>query len=113
MLPELFSGEDKVHWDDWIDHFQKVVAVNNWDDTTKKKWLPVRKCRNCVTKDDLTATKAALVERFELASKRNCTEQSYSQERNKGKKDGLHMGKTLSGLLRKHTLIFHQRPKKG
>ncbi len=32
-MPELFSGEGS--WDDWIDHFESVTAVNSWDDAKK------------------------------------------------------------------------------
>ena len=95
-LPELFSGEDKAHWDDWIDHFEKVAVVNNWDDATKKKWLPARLTGRAATvyrrlpdatKDDLAETKAALLERFEPASKKELY-RAELQTRKKQRKEG-------------------------
>ena len=40
MLPESFSGEGS--WEDWLDHFNNVAAVNSWDGEQKLLWLKVR-----------------------------------------------------------------------
>ena len=40
VIPHLFSGDKS--WDEWIDHFESVADVCNWDDATKLKWLRVR-----------------------------------------------------------------------
>ena len=29
VLPELYTGDKS--WDDWIDHFDSVATVNEWD----------------------------------------------------------------------------------
>ena len=39
-IPELFSGEGKAHWDDWINHFDRIADVNEWGADKQKKWLP-------------------------------------------------------------------------
>jgi hypothetical protein len=37
IFPETFSGEGDLA--EWIDHFESVAAVNEWDDTGKLQWL--------------------------------------------------------------------------
>ena len=42
VLPETFNGEAE-NWNEWIDHFESVAAVNGWEtDADKLKWLHVR-----------------------------------------------------------------------
>ena len=38
-LPEVFTGDGKQSWSDWVDHFKSVADVNNWGAETKKKWI--------------------------------------------------------------------------
>ncbi|XP_065897141.1 uncharacterized protein [Dysidea avara] len=41
VLPEIFQGN--TSWDDWLEHFDRVAAVNDWTaNATKLKWLKVR-----------------------------------------------------------------------
>ena len=40
IAPEPFTGEGS--WDDWIDHFESVAAVNKWEDAQKLLWIRVR-----------------------------------------------------------------------
>ena len=39
-LPEVFNGEGS--WTDWLDHFESVADVNEWDAAAKKKWIRAR-----------------------------------------------------------------------
>ena len=77
VLPDQYSGEG--NWSDWIDHFESVVTVNNWNADAKKLWLRVcltgraqkaYKRLSAETRDDFEATVRALKERFEPESKK-------------------------------------------
>ena len=39
VLPDVFTGEK--NWDEWIDHFDSVAAVNGWEAAAKLQWLRV------------------------------------------------------------------------
>ena len=41
-LPEVFTGDGKQSWSDWIDHFDSVADVNEWNADAKKKWIRAR-----------------------------------------------------------------------
>ena len=41
-IPEVFTGDGKQSWSDWVDHFESVADVNDWDESAKKKWIRVR-----------------------------------------------------------------------
>ena len=47
VLLEVYSGESS--WDEWIDHFDSMAAVCEWDDPTKLKWLKVRLVGRAIT----------------------------------------------------------------
>jgi len=36
---EVYSGEQP--WEDWIDQFESIAAINNWDKGQKLVWLKV------------------------------------------------------------------------
>ena len=40
MTPEPFNGTGS--FDDWVDHFEGVAAVNEWDDTAILLWMRVK-----------------------------------------------------------------------
>ena len=40
VSPDAFSGV--MSWTDWIEHFDAVAVLNDWDDVAKLRWLPVR-----------------------------------------------------------------------
>lgn len=40
VLPETYSGEGS--FTDWLDHFESVAVVNDWDDLARILWLRVR-----------------------------------------------------------------------
>ena len=77
VLPELYSGEG--NWSDWIDHFESVAAVNQWDDQAKILWIRVRLTGRAQTaykrlpadvRESFELTKKGLQERFEPKSKK-------------------------------------------
>ena len=77
VIPDLFSGDKS--WDEWIDHFESVADVCNWDDATKLKWLRVRLGGRASTvfrllpeetRADYDRAKAALRTKFEPESRR-------------------------------------------
>ena len=41
-LPEIFTGDGRQSWSDWVDHFDSVADVNEWDGAAKKKWIRAR-----------------------------------------------------------------------
>ena len=41
-LPEIFTGDGKQSWSDWLDHFDGVADVNEWDAGAKRKWIQAR-----------------------------------------------------------------------
>ena len=78
VLPKPFQGI--ASWEDWIKHFERVAAVNEWtSNAIKLKWMKVRLTGKAAaalkrfpeaTTNDYTALKAALQKRFELVSKK-------------------------------------------
>ena len=78
VSPDAFSGA--TSWTDWIEHFEAVVVLNDWDDAAKLRWLPVRlsgkaqtarKRRSPEVQADYKAVREALEKRFEPESKRS------------------------------------------
>ena len=77
IAPEPFTGEGS--WDDWIDHFESVAAVNKWEDAQKLLWIRVRmtgraqrayKNLSEEAKGSYGLCKKGLRERFEPAGKK-------------------------------------------
>ena len=78
VLPETFQGTES--WEDWIEHFERVAAVNKWtSNASKLKWSKVRLTGKAAaalkqfpeaTRNDYAALKEALQKQFELASKK-------------------------------------------
>ena len=77
VLPELYTGEKS--WIEWMDHFESIAAVCEWNDEAKLKWLRVRLTGRAgaafrrlpeATRADFTETMKALQERFEPESKK-------------------------------------------
>ena len=57
VLPETFQGTGS--WEDWIEHFEREAAVNEWTlNASKLRWLKVR----------LTGKAAAALKRFPEAT---------------------------------------------
>ena len=71
VLPETFQETES--WEDWIEHYERVVAVNEWTlNTSKLKWLKVRltsKVAAALKQFPKATRKEVLQKRFEPASK--------------------------------------------
>ena len=42
VLPKIFTGDGEQSLSDWLDHFDRVTAIDNWDADAKKKWIQAR-----------------------------------------------------------------------
>ncbi|KAL5517965.1 hypothetical protein EMCRGX_G003620 [Ephydatia muelleri] len=76
ISPHTFSGNSS--WSDWVDHFEAVAKVNQWDEDTKLIWLPVKLKRKAQTawkrlseetREDCRLAMDAFQKRFEPSSK--------------------------------------------
>jgi len=78
ITPEVYSGEQP--WEDWIDQFESVAAINGWDEGQKLIWLKIHltgrmllayKKFPVMTRATFKNVVAALQKRFESQSKRD------------------------------------------
>ena len=112
VLPETFQGT--ASWEDWIEHFERVAAVNEWtSNASKLKWLKVRLTGKAAaelkrfpeaTTDDYTALKAALQKRFEPASKKELYMAEFQVRRKRNDEDWASFGDNLRFLAEKSRL---------
>ena len=42
VLPKIFNGDGEQSLSDWLDHFDGVTEVNEWDADAEKKWIRAR-----------------------------------------------------------------------
>ena len=77
VLPEKFNGTG--NYNEWISYFKGIASINNWNEADKCLWLKVLltdKAHVALTRlpndahDSYASLKAALLERFELSSRR-------------------------------------------
>ena len=108
VLPDVFTGEKS--WDEWIDHFAGVAAVNAWEDEAKLQWLRVRLTGRAATafrrlpeetRGDFAAATAALRERFEPESKKELYMAEMQTRSKKRKEDWAAFGEELKLLADK------------
>ena len=78
IIAEIYSGEQP--WEDRIDQFESIAAINGWDEEKKLVWLKVRLTRRALLpfkKFSVTAKASyknmvvMMQERFEPQSKRD------------------------------------------
>ena len=78
IIPEVYSGEQP--WEDWIDQFESIAAINGWNEERKLVWLKVRLTGRALlafrkfsvtTKASYENVVVAMQERFEPQSKRD------------------------------------------
>ena len=109
-LPEVFTGEGRAHWDDWIDHFERIATVNEWDEANQRKWLPARLSGRAATvyrrlsdevKADLQQTKDALQERFEPASRKELYRAELQGRKKQRQEDWATYGEELIRIAEK------------
>ena len=88
IAPEPFTGEGS--WDDWIDHFESVAAINKWEDGQKLLWIRVRmtgraqrtyKNLSEEAKGRYGLCKKGLRERFKPASKKELYQAEFHVRR--------------------------------
>ena len=77
LTPKQFTGTG--FFGDWVDHFESVVAINEWDNASKLLWMRVRLAGRAQTaygrlpttaKESYAVLKKALKDRFESDSRR-------------------------------------------
>ena len=77
LTPEPFM--ETGSFGDWVNHFESVAAINEWDDAAKLLWMRVRLVGRAQTayrrlpttaKESYAALKKALKEKFEPDSRR-------------------------------------------
>lgn len=90
ITPEPFNGTGSFN--NWVDNFEGVAAVNEWDDALKLLWLRVRLVGRAQTaygrlsdasKADYDSLKKALKERFEPDSKKELYLSEFSTRKRK------------------------------
>ena len=109
VLPEIFQGT--ASWEDWIKHFERVAAVNEWTSNAGKlKWLKVRLTGKAAaalkrfpeaTRDDYAALKEALQRHFEPASKKELYMAEFQVRRKRKDEDWASFGDNLWFLAEK------------
>ena len=108
VLPEVYSGEGSIL--DWIDHFEGVAAVNEWQDKQKLLWLRARLTGRALTtykkfseavRGDFAAATDALKARFEPASKQELYRAELHSRRRKKGEDWADLGQDLRTLADK------------
>ena len=90
ITPEPFNGTGSFN--DWLDHFEGVAAVNEWDDPAKLLWMRVRLVGSAQTaygrlpdtsKASYELLRKALKERFEPDSKKELYLSEFSTRKRK------------------------------
>ena len=108
VLPEVYSGEGSIL--DWIDHFEGVAAVNEWQDKQKLLWLRARLTGRALTtykkfseavRGDFAAATDALKARFEPVSKQELYRAELHSRRRKKGEDWADLGQDLRTLADK------------
>ena len=109
MLPETFQGTES--WEDWIEHFERVVVVNEWtSNASKLKWLKVHLTGKAAaalkhfpegTRNDYATLKEALQKRFEPASKKELYMAEFQVRQKRNDEDWASFGDSLRFLVEK------------
>ena len=109
-LPEIFTGDGKQSWSDWVDHFDSVAVVNGWEAADKKKWIRARITGRAATaykrlSDDDQSTygkiTAALKKRFEPECRKELFIAEFHQRRKRRTEDWAAYGEDLRTLVEK------------
>ena len=109
-LPKVFVGDGKQSWSDWVDHFESVADVNEWDAANKKKWIQARLTGRAATafkrlSDDDRSTYAKIVAALKKRFEPECRKELYIAEfqgrKKKRTEDWAVFGKDLKTLVEK------------
>ena len=107
-LPEIFTGDGKQSLSDWLDHFDGVAAVNEWDAEAKKKWIRARLTGRAATAfrrlpeaDRATFSKIVVVlkKRFEPECRKDLYIAEFQGRRKRRTEDWAAFGEDLTMLV--------------
>ena len=107
-IPEVFTGDGKQSWSDWLDHFDSVADVNEWSADTKKKWIRARLTGRAATAfrrlpeaDRATFDKivAGFTKRFEPECRRELYAAEFQRRRKRRSEDWAAFGEDLKTLV--------------
>lgn len=105
IVPEAFSGEGS--WEDWLDHFESVAAVNKWEEADKLLWLRVRMTGRAqkafknlpqASRASYATVRESLSERFEPASKRELYRTEFYARKKRKMEDWASLAEDLKSL---------------
>ena len=109
-IPEVFTGDGKQSWSDWVDHFESVADVNDWDVDAKKKWIRARLTGRAATAfrrlpeaDRATFAKivAGLTERFEPKCRKELYIAEFQRRSKRRNEDWASYAEDLKTLVEK------------
>ena len=107
-LPDTFTGEGRQRFSDWIDHFESIATVNEWNDGAKKNWIRVRLTGRAATAwkrladtetDTYEHTVAALKRRFEPACRKEVFMAEFQRQSKQRTEDWASFGEDLRALV--------------
>lgn len=108
VLPEVYNGDKS--WDEWVDHFDSVATLCEWDEASKLKWLRVRLTGRAVTafkrlpdatRNDFKEATIAMRKRFEPESRKELYRTELQTRVRKGSEDWASFGEDLRLLADK------------
>ena len=109
-IPEIFNGEGKQLFSDWVDHFESVAAVNDWGADDRKKWIRARLTARAATAykrltaeetADYDAIVAALKRRFEPQCRKEVYMAEFQRRKKLRSEDWASYGEDLRTLVEK------------
>ena len=109
-LPEIFTGEGRQSFTDWIDHFESIATVNEWTDDAKKNWIRARLTGRAatawkrLTEADLDSYEhivAALKKRFEPECRKEVYMAEFQRRRKLPAEDWASFAEDLRTLVEK------------
>ena len=118
IIPETFNGSLAKGWDEWLEHFECVSRVNQWDKTKQLLWLSVCltdkaqtawRLLNSETKSDYDLAKAALRRRFEPESRRELYASEFRTLTRRSGESWGDVADNLCILSEKAFPTFHQK----
>ena len=107
-LPDTFTGEGRQRFSDWIDHFESIATVNEWDDAAKKNWIRARLTGRAATAwkrltdaeiDTYEHIVAALKRRFEPACRKEVFMAEFQRRSKQRTEDWASFGEDLRTLV--------------
>ena len=117
-LPDTFTGEGRQRFSDWIDHFESIATVNEWNDGAKKNWIRARLTGRAATAwkrlaeaetDTYEHAVAALKKRFEPACRKEVFMAEFQRRTKQRTEDWAAFGEDLRTLVeRAYPTLQHE-----